>query len=546
MIKRYLSIHLKWVLLTLLCIFLFSTSKVVAALVSTYVLNSLVQGNLQKFIFYTGLEFFCWGIFAIFTYLMFKVRGITVQKMSVSLREEISHHISDQSYEDFHQKDTGDYASWLSNDVTTIEENGFKGFFSLATIIFDSLISSLTLITFNWSLILVILMLSAISIYVPQLLQNKLRQENITISKANEHFLSVVNDLLRGFNTLFSFNLTQRIDDAVKKEANIIKKQKVAYAKTSGASTAIAVMCNLLGQTGTQCWTGILVIYKFFPIGSIFATGTLSSNIFNDLAQLGPTINDLKSIMPLFSKYQLKSSERNAGKHTKIIRPEIRISNLAYTYPNTPMPTLKKLHVVIPFNSKVIVSGESGCGKSTLLNILAGKLLNYQGSIKLNETELHELAPYFLKETIVYLDQTPHIFTGTIRDNLTLGQPYSDQALHTALNQSDLSDFVQRQSEGLETPVGEGGQLFSGGQRQRLALARGLLRHPQILLIDEGTNSLSRQSAIKIEKLLVKLTDLTVIFVTHQIHEEVAPLFTQTIVLSDSDKMPSSVEKRNR
>lgn len=112
-----------------------------------------------------------------------------------------------------------------------------------------------------------------------------------------------------------------------------------------------------------------------------------------------------------------------------------------------------------------------------------------------------------------------------------MGEKFSDEELWEALNKSQLKDFVKKLDKGLDSFVGEKGQLFSGGQRQRLALARGLLRKPQILLVDEGTNSLSQDVAIQIEEQLVMLNDLTVIFVTHQLHTEVIKKFDQIIKL---------------
>ncbi|MCV3296791.1 MAG: ABC transporter ATP-binding protein [Oenococcus sp.] len=97
--------------------------------------------------------------------------------------------------------------------------------------------------------------------------------------------------------------------------------------------------------------------------------------------------------------------------------------------------------------------------------MLAGKLLNYSGSVKIAGQELKNLSSEQLRKTITYVDQIPYVFNGTIRDNLTLGEKFSDDAIFQALKRNDLFDFVMAQKQGLDSSVGEKGQLFSGGQR---------------------------------------------------------------------------------
>lgn len=527
--KKYFKLQSRWVLIAVVVTLIQSIARVSEALIGTYALNSLVQGKMKKFIFFILLQLVAWIITAIFVYLMYKYQEVAAQKMSQSLRIDISQKIAQQSYENFHKKDTGDYVSWLSNDVNIIEDAAFKSIFSFFTIISDSIISILALLAFHWSIVIVSIFLSFLSVLAIKVTQKKLKEQNLEISNANERLIAVITDLLRGFDTLLAFNLPKKIVEATKKQGDQLLEKQVNFAQTKGLTQAIATLCNAGGYLLTQAWIGILIILKMLPIGAIISAGNLASTIFNDFSQIGPALNEILSTEPLFAKYQLPSQDTAKGEISTSSKPAIIVDNLSYSYPNSKKTALKDITMYIPFNDKVVLLGESGCGKSTFMNILSGKLTGYHGSIKIGAQELSALAPKAVKQEITYIDQIPYIFSGSIRDNLTLGEHFSDKQLHHALKQSDLDDFVNSQKQGLDTPVGEAGQLFSGGQRQRLALARGLLRHPKVLLIDEGTNSLSKTSAIKIEKLFLSLPNLTVIFVTHQIHEEISQLFDQRI-----------------
>lgn len=175
--------------------------------------------------------------------------------------------------------------------------------------------------------------------------------------------------------------------------------------------------------------------------------------------------------------------------------------------------------------------GDSGVGKSTLLNILSGKFADYEGSVKLGGFELKRLPLIDLQRRVLYVDQDPYIFNESIRYNLTLGDYFSDKAIWNVLAISDLSNFVQQLPDKLDTLAGEKGRLFSGGQRQRLALARGLLRNRKILLIDEGTSNLNKESAIAVENQFLSLNSVSVLFVTHQLHPENEHEFDKIITL---------------
>ena len=178
------------------------------------------------------------------------------------------------------------------------------------------------------------------------------------------------------------------------------------------------------------------------------------------------------------------------------------------------------------------IVGESGSGKSTLLNLIGGRLDHYQGSIRLAGKELNQSTYQELFDQVLYIDQNPHIFDGTIRENLEMGQTYSDEDLYQALDQVHLADLIAGHSDGLDYYIGEGGKMLSGGQKQRLSIARSLLRDKKILLLDEVTSSLDQETAISIEKLLLSDEETSVIMITHNLRDQVAGLIDHTLVLS--------------
>ncbi|MDE6547168.1 MAG: ATP-binding cassette domain-containing protein, partial [Lactobacillus sp.] len=161
--------------------------------------------------------------------------------------------------------------------------------------------------------------------------------------------------------------------------------------------------------------------------------------------------------------------------------------------------------------------------------IISGQIKNYQGSVKINNQDEKTLSYDAIREALIYVDQIPYLFNGTIRYNLELGEHFSDQEIFDALRKADLLDYVKELPAGLNTKVGENGTKMSGGQKQRLALARGLLRNRKLFLLDESTSSLDKKSALNVENIFLSQPDITVIFVSHQLHDENKQKFDRII-----------------
>ena len=187
------------------------------------------------------------------------------------------------------------------------------------------------------------------------------------------------------------------------------------------------------------------------------------------------------------------------------------------------------LTFTITAGQKIGIYGESGSGKSTFMKIISGQIPNYSGSLKLNQVEERDLSYSAIRKYLLYVNQTPYLFNDTIRYNLCLGEIFTIDQLKEALKKADLWSFVQKLPNGLETKVSENGTNLSGGQKQRLALARGLLRNRQVFLLDESTSILDKASALKVEDSFLRLKDVTVIFVSHQLHKENQEEFNQII-----------------
>ncbi len=201
------------------------------------------------------------------------------------------------------------------------------------------------------------------------------------------------------------------------------------------------------------------------------------------------------------------------------VRGDLLIKGLNFAYPGTERTVLSIPDLTIPAGTICALVGPSGAGKSTLAALIPRFYEPTTGAICLDGRDTTEIPKRFLREAIGIVAQRPFLFDGTIRDNLLLGAPTADdEALYQALAQANLEEFVRGLPEQLNTPVGEHGLMLSGGQAQRIAIARVFLKNPPILILDEATSALDTFSEAAVQDALNRLAKgRTTLIIAHRL-----------------------------
>jgi len=197
---------------------------------------------------------------------------------------------------------------------------------------------------------------------------------------------------------------------------------------------------------------------------------------------------------------------------------EIALNRVGLCYDSQSAPALTDLSLTIPARQITALTGPSGSGKSTIADLLAGLLAPDRGTITIDGQTLDECLHRAWRSQVAYIDQDPLLLAATLRDNLRWASPGADDArLWQALEQAAAAVFVRSLPQGLDTPLGEGGRQISGGERQRLTLARALLRDPQLLILDEATSALDAENEAAIAAALERLRGrMTIVMIAHR------------------------------
>ncbi|WP_163652943.1 ABC transporter ATP-binding protein [Listeria sp. PSOL-1] len=535
--KTFLKEYKTVTLITILCRAVASILKVFTAFFSADMLNSLVEKEYDQFLIYTGLSLLFWLLFAVFYYLYQYLAGVASQKMIQSMRMKISRNIAHANIDKIHKTNTGKLVSWITNDMTIIENQSLSQLFLVSAIVLDTMFSLIALFSYHWSLILCITFFSIFTVFLPQVLSRKLKRKNNEVVNNYEQLNKKASDLFHGFDLLFFFNRTSFIEKEMQMLSEKMKTAKIRLTATQGQITALSTLSNVFSQILTMAWAGWLSYSGITSIGSVIAINSLGKNIYDGLMRLAPALADIYSIFPIYSKHaRLSCDEVNNFSRKKFLElpstkevPIIEATDITCKIHDRQLflPATFKLFQ----GQKLALIGPSGIGKSTLLQMMIGGVEADQGKFFYCGEDISKIETATLRKHILYFNQHPYIFEDTIRMNLTLGDDYSDQVIWDALKKTKMEEVISALPKGLDSYLGKMGKSLSGGQLQRLALARALIREYDVILLDESTNSLDKELAIEIETELLSNRKITLVMVTHQVHTENIGLFDRVYEL---------------
>lgn len=268
---------------------------------------------------------------------------------------------------------------------------------------------------------------------------------------------------------------------------------------------------------------GVILASTQYRAGHVTLTGCLliillAADFFLPMRQLGSffhiSMNGMAASDKIFRLLDMPVPER---KSLSCPHGDIVCENLSYSY-EPEREILHGIDLTFPAGSFTAIVGESGCGKSTAASILMGRNKGYSGSVTIGGRELREIDESSLMQEVTYIGHQSYLFKGTVRDNLQMGRPdASDDVLWAALEQVRLADFL-RSEQGLDTPLTEKGGNLSGGQCQRLALARALLHDSPVYIFDEATSNIDVESENDImEQIHALAKEKTVILISHRL-----------------------------
>ena len=439
----------------------------------------------------------------------------TENQVNRDLRAAAFSHLQTLSFSYFNQNSVGYIHSRVMSDTGRI---GSLVSWSLMDCVWHStyLIGSLVvMLSINARLTLLVMLILPLIVILYSLFQGKLIRANRRIRELNSKITGDFNEGITGAKTIKTLVIEDKMAKDFLEDTAEIRKKSVSAARLRGAfaitmhlasSLALAIVLWQGGYIAAS-EVGTFALFMNYAQGmmepvrwivdAISDVITTQVNI-ERLTRLLGTKSDVTDTPEVEEKYG--DSFNPKRENWEPIRGDIEFRDVSFRYPDGDEYVLEHFNLSIPFGSSIAIVGETGAGKSTLVNLVCRFFEPTEGQVLIDGRDARERSQLWLHSAIGYVLQTPHLFSGTIRENLLYGNPNAtEEEIERALKLVSADEVVARMEKGIDSDVGEGGDLLSTGEKQLISFARAILANPRILVLDEATASVDTLTEQKIQ-----------------------------------------------
>ncbi len=444
------------------------------------------------------------------------------QKIDIPLLLGYFKHVYKLPMNFFTTRKVGDILTRFS-DAFTIKNVLTSISLSLIMDVILATVSAVILYIMNSTLFIVIAILTVVSAALIYIFKEPYKKINLKQMEAGARLNSHIIESLKGVETL---KILAAEDKSIEKlENEYIKNLKIAFKEgvlsniqgsiSSGVSTIGNLILMYIGAT--------LVIDGKITLGSLMAFTSLSGYFMEPIGRLiGLQLSIQEASISLKRISEIYEVDKEQVEEDKVsieaIDGDIELENVTFRY-GSRAPVLKGVSIKIPKGKKVALVGESGSGKTTISKLLLKYYTPEEGKIRLSGYDIEELDIYSLRKALAYVPQNIELFSGSIRENIVLGKERATyEEIKTACENASCTSFIEKLPAKYDTFLDEAGGGLSGGEKQRLALARALIKKSKFLILDEATSNLDFISEAKIyDTLFVKGKNLTMLIIAHRL-----------------------------
>ncbi len=420
---------------------------------------------------------------------------LTIQKFGMQIFNDGLKQTLRLSYNEFEDQRSGETLSILQK--VRMDTQMFSN--TAINVLFSSIIGMVFLIVYavtkSWMLIPIFVIGIIVFGSITGLLSKKLKTTQRAINRETNKMSGVITESLRNIELVKSLGLTfpeiRRLQDQTLKIFNL---EMIKVKKVRALTFLQGTTLNILKST-------ILFILLWLIFRNVLTTGELismqliSTIIFGPLQELGSFIinyREVEASVNSFDQLMQKPIEQNPEEPVIIDQLQtIEFKDVVFRHKTAAFNAVDGISFEVKTGETIAFVGPSGSGKSTLVKLLVGLYRPVRGEIYFNSYPSSQIRYNPLRRQIGFVSQEPQLFAGTIKENLLFVQSdATDQEIRDALQKAACDALLERSSSDIETVIGEGGMKLSGGEKQRISIARAILRHPRLLIFDEATSSL--------------------------------------------------------
>ncbi|MBR6157982.1 MAG: ABC transporter ATP-binding protein, partial [Lachnospiraceae bacterium] len=457
-------------------------------------------------------------------YLYMKYRARVTRQTEAALRGALVRKLQELSIPYHTQAQSGRLQSKIIRDVEAIETLSSQLFINVMNITINMVIMVGITAAKNRTILLFFVLVAPIASLTIVAFRKKISRENRAFRVEMENTSAKVMEMVEMVPVTRAHALEEVERERMAKQLEETAERGYRLDMVQANFGAVGWVVFQVFQALCLGFTGYLALKGRIQVGDItfYQTGfTTVVNQFTALINLLPVLTKgLESVKSVGEVLSCDDVEHNEGKEELTsLSGEYEFRNVSFSYPDTDEDVLKDLSMRVKQGETVAIVGGSGSGKTTMLNLLIGFMLPKEGQLLVDGKDISEINLKTYRRFLSVVPQMPLLFTGTLRDNIIYGMDgVTEEQLQEAVKAANLADMVSKLPQGLDTMLEEHGANLSGGQRQRIAIARAIIRDPQVILLDEATSALDVISEKEIQEALQRLQkNRTTFIVAHRL-----------------------------
>lgn len=467
-------------------------------------------------------------------YVSCALATIIEMRVNRQLRQTGFNHLQTLSFSYFNQNSVGYIHARLMSDTSRI--GGLVSWTLIDCVWRVSYLvgAVVVMILLNPALAAMVLSILPLLVILFSIFQKKLIRVNREVREVNSRITGNFNEGITGAKTIKSLAIEEKMEHRFREETDNMRTKSVQASRLRGlfagtmnfaSSVALAIVLWKGGYIAVE-QIGTFSVFMSYAQGmmeplrwlvdivSDLITTQVNIERFTNLLAVQSDVTDTPEVI---AKYGDSLNPRK--ENWEELRGDISFRDVTFRYPDGEETVLEHFSLDIPFGTHLAIVGETGAGKSTLANLVCRFYEPTEGALFIDGRDARERSQLWLHDAIGYVLQTPHLFSGTVRDNLLMGNPdATEEQIWQAIRTVSAEEVIAHLEKGLDTDVGEGGDLLSTGEKQLLSFARAILADPRILILDEATASVDTMTEARIQAAMESVTaGRTSIMIAHRL-----------------------------
>ena len=437
-----------------------------------------------------------------------------------------------KSISSFRDESAAGYLSALTNDAASIETNYLAQMLAMITKAVTFIGALLLMCRYSLLMTAIAAGLTVLPLIASLLTGNRLQAVESRVSERNGEFTAALSDCLAGFTVVKNFRAEREIFRLFAQSNKALEHEKFTGRRIKTLVGMIGAVTGIFAQLGVFI-AGVYLSMKGGSMtpGAVVLFVNLMNFIISPIAELPGLLACRKAALGLVDKLAAaleRSSSREGSETLNRLENGIRLENVSFAY-EPGKTVLHGINAEFEAGRAYALVGGSGSGKSTLLNLLMAAETNYSGHILADGIELSDISTESLYGTMAAIQQNVFVFNASIKDNVSMFRDFPKTEMDEAIARAHLGALIRERGE--DYLCGENGSGLSGGEKQRISIARSLLKKSSVLLADEVTAALDAQTAHRVSSDILDLQGITRIVVTHTLEESLLRRYDKIFVL---------------